>query len=467
MTNRFFNPDDQYCDAVALPYIGGGLYFYATGTDTPLNTYSDSTLLIANTNPVVLDEAGRPGSIFLQNLAYKVVLKDVDLNVIWTMDPVYTSDYSTIAQFITYAGDPNGHVAGTAGTGTIPSSVVWDRTNDVLYVATTTGSASTTVWTAVNPTNAANTSIVMPQGYLTLTSGTPIITGDVTAATAVYYTPFKGNLCPLYNGSSFVLFNFTEQTLTLTSSQAASAIYDVWAFSNSGTFTVGTGPAWTTATAGAGARGTGAGTTQLQLINGIYTNAVSMTVRNSSTTYTVAANQGTYLGSIFMDGSAGQVSCYRSWGSSRKWGVWNAYNRESIVLQAGDSTASWTYATATYRASNGASTNSLTVFCGLAEELAGIEFIQTVKSSVANTSTDMFVGIGVNSTTAVSGTIGESLFLSTQTIQIIGSLIAKYIQSPAIGINTFTSLEKGSVTAATQTFFGTQASMLLSARWMG
>src|SRR5689334_6597667 len=116
MSNRWFNPNEQLCDPTGAPYAGGTLSFYASGTSTPLATYSDSALSIANTNPVVLDSAGRAGSIFLQSLAYKVILADVNGNQIWTEDPVYTSDFSAAAQFASGSGNPNGVVAGSAGS---------------------------------------------------------------------------------------------------------------------------------------------------------------------------------------------------------------------------------------------------------------------------------------------------------------------------------------------------------------
>ena len=468
MANRLFSPDEQYCDEDGLPYAGGFLYFYASGTDTPLNTYSNRALSVANTNPVVLDSAGRAGAIFLQNLAYKVILKDSDANTIWTEDPVYSSDFSTDAQFLTYAGNPNGNVAGTAGSGTVDSSVIWDRTNNILYVCTTTGTSSTAVWTAVNPAASASAAVPLPGGYLTLTSATPIITGDVTAATAVYYTPFRGNQCPIYGGSSFSIFTFTEQTLTLVSAHAASTIYDIFAFSNSGVFTIGTGPAWTNSGAGTGARGSGAATTQLTLLNGIWVNAVSMTARNGNTTYTVDANQGTYLGSIFVDGSAGQVSCYRTWGSSRKWGVWNYYNRQPTYLLAGDSTATWNYNNATIRQSNGATTNSLTIFCGIAELATPISFSQriTMNTNAANAQ-PIYIGVGVNSTTAFSGQVGSlDLFNGSGTV-LITTVVARanYILAPSLGINTINMLEQGTATG-THTFQGTQSYMELTAQWL-
>ena len=76
-----------------------------------------------NTNPVVLDSSGRAGSIFLPNLKYKVVLapaNDTDprASPIWTIDPVYTSGVSTVAQVQAVNGNPNGQLAGMDGSAT-------------------------------------------------------------------------------------------------------------------------------------------------------------------------------------------------------------------------------------------------------------------------------------------------------------------------------------------------------------
>ena len=296
---------------------------------------------------------------------------------------------------------------------------------------------------------------VQPQGRLTLTSGAPVMNADVSAAAAVYYTPAIGNLCPIYNGSLFQMRSFAELTLTLqaNSNYAASAIYDCFIFDSSGTVTFGIGPAWSTATAGSGARGTGAGTTELQKINGIWTNKVQITARNAGSTYTVAANQGTYVGSIFMDASNGQVSAHVTYGQSRKWGLWNAYNRQPIALKAGDGTASWTYTSATFRPSNNSTANSLTVFAGLPEESFDVEFFQAMSAS----STQQ-VGIGWNSTTTTSGTRGGGGGASSQ-------MVARHVNVPAIGINTVTALE--SAISASITVAGTEASMLLLAEWRG
>lgn len=466
MANRFYSPDQQFLSNSGVPYAGGQLFFYATGTSTPLNTYSDSALTIANTNPVILDSNGQAGSVFLQNLAYKVVLEDVNNNQIWTQDPVYTSDYSAYAQFQAFNGNPNGFVAGTAGTvGTLPgTSVVWDYVHDVLYVATVTGNAATTVWTAVN-SNAATAFNVTPQGYLTLASdpNNPILTADVTAATAVYYTPYTGNQIPVYNGASFVVLTFTQLTLTLTSTQSLSTLYDCFVFSNSGVLTLVVGPAWSNSAGGTSARGTGASTTQLQRLNGLWVNAVQISGVNNTTTYTIPANQATYVGSILVDTTAGQVSCYRTWGQSRKWGVWNAYNRVPIYLQAGDSTSSWTYASGTIRPSNGNTSNSITVFAGLPEESYSIQFNQELSESGQTITGTM--GIGWNSTTTYSGTQGQ-LSISIATAVTVGANVPAYLlEAPALGVNVATSLEN--TANGTTSFLGTQSHMVLSAQYRG
>lgn len=485
MANRFFSPDQQFLSNSGVPYAGGKLFFYATGTSTPLNTYSDQALSIANTNPVVLDSNGQAGSIFLQNLAYKVVLEDVNNNQIWTMDPVYSSDYSSFAQFQPYAGNPNGKVAGVAGTqGALPgSSSVWDYVDNILYVCTTTGNAGAAVWTAVNAASAAAITPA-PQGYLTLSSdpNNPIATTDLISVGGVYYTPYVGNLVPVYNGSSFVSTTFSQLFLSFTASQAANSIYDVFVFSNSGVLTLVTGPAWTNSGSGTGARGTGAGTTQLQRLNGLWVNDVQISGKNGATTYTIPANTATYLGTIAMDSTSGQVSCILSLGQSRKWGVWNAYNRQSIQMQVSDNTTSWAYNTNTTRAANNNAANSLTTLVGLPEVYINATEQQRVQVITASGSTGGFaisgtavIGIGINTTTTISGTPGEvsmvfDLSVSTTSWQNVFSyqLITNVSVAPGpIGNNILTALELvPSSSGNTIAYFGA-ASMLMQATYLG
>jgi|SRR5580693_7373408 hypothetical protein len=481
MVQRYFNPDIQYSDGTGVPLSGGLLFFYVTGTSTKQNTYSDKALTIPNANPIVLDASGRAGTVFLQTLPYKTVLApandtDPPSSPIWTQDPVYSSDYSTVAQFQSVNGNPNGQLAGTAGSSTIPASVAWDYTNDILYVCTTTGTSTTAVWTAVNPATGASTTLPTPQGRLTLTTQTPVINTDVTAATTVYYTPYTGLLVPIYNGTNFVASSIvSELSLALVAAHAASNIYDFFIFSLSGVVTLGSGPSWSAGsggsiTAGSCARGTGAGGTALSRLNGTLTNAVSMTMTYgpSGATTTVAANRGTYVGSMFMDATNGQVSCYVSWGQTRKWGLWNAYNRTPITVQCGDSTASWPYNTGTIREANGSTANTIVIFSGLAEEPYTLNYTDVISSStVASSGLGIVIGIGFNTTTTFAGQQGSFQFSAgtpTNTNFVV-SMTGTYSPAPSLGINNVNALEKA--TNAGATMLGTTASMLLQAQWRG
>lgn len=157
MANRFSNPLPQYIDSAGNVYSGGKLYFYVTGTSTPTPTYSDSALTpeSANPNPLVLNSAGRiPDDVFLDpNVVYKIVLTDANDVTIWTADPVSDPAANVTAAFRIYAGDPNGAVAGSAGSvGGSSASVIFDIVNRTIWVCTTTGTATTAVWTQMGAT---------------------------------------------------------------------------------------------------------------------------------------------------------------------------------------------------------------------------------------------------------------------------------------------------------------------------
>jgi hypothetical protein len=317
----------------------------------------------------------------------------------------------------------------------------------------------------------------VPQGYLTLVSGTAVQTGDETAQTAVYYTPFVGSWAAVNTGSSLQPYQFSQMQLTLTSSQSANNIFDIFLAYNNGTPVIGTGPVWSTVTPGSGARGTGAGTTQISRdsVTGLWVNTVSMSLiwntGSGNTTITVPAGGGVYLGSLYMDATNGQISNYVSIGDNyaatigRKWGVWNAYNRQPLVLQVTDSTASWGYSGNTGpQPSNNSAANSLMVFCGLAEESAIISGRQKVGSNAsANAAT---LGVGVNSTSVIStSSYSPAILYGVATQQV--PLTSYYAAPPTLGLNKYTSLEQASFGSGTLTFFGTAVNFLVTAQWRG
>ncbi|CAB4152108.1 Pectate lyase superfamily protein [uncultured Caudovirales phage] len=80
----------QFFDNDGRPLSGGLLYTYAAGTSTPLATYTTANGNIANSNPIVMDAAGRPPQeIWLTDtFAYKFVLKDANSVLIATWDNI-------------------------------------------------------------------------------------------------------------------------------------------------------------------------------------------------------------------------------------------------------------------------------------------------------------------------------------------------------------------------------------------
>lgn len=217
-------------------------------------------------------------------------------------------------------------------------------------------------WTQVNTSSGSGSStIVKPQGRLTLTSGTPVLAADTTAQGTVYYTPYEGNLVPIYSGSAFAMSAFTERSLTLNiTDNVSGSLYDVFIYNNAGTLTLGTGPAWSSTTS----RGTGAGTTELQMLNGIWTNKNAITLRAGGVSLgSQAANTCTYLGSIYCTANGQTGMSFRpaaaAGGTANVLGVFNAFNRVAYSAYARDNTTSWSAASAgVWQALNAGATGS-------------------------------------------------------------------------------------------------------------
>ena len=81
----------QFFSNDGLPLNAGKLYTYQAGSTTPLTTFTDSSGLIANTNPIILGTDGRPPStIWLtEGFFYKFVLANSSNVTIQTYDNLY------------------------------------------------------------------------------------------------------------------------------------------------------------------------------------------------------------------------------------------------------------------------------------------------------------------------------------------------------------------------------------------
>jgi hypothetical protein len=81
---QFFNND-------GLPLNAGKIFTYQAGSTTPLSTFTDSSGLIANTNPIILGTDGRPPSTIWmsEGFFYKFVLTTSADVTIQTYDNIY------------------------------------------------------------------------------------------------------------------------------------------------------------------------------------------------------------------------------------------------------------------------------------------------------------------------------------------------------------------------------------------
>jgi hypothetical protein len=81
----------QFFSNDGLPLAAGKLQTFQAGSTTPLATFTDSSGLIANTNPIILGTSGRPPeTIWLSDgFFYKFVLSDANDVVIQTYDNLY------------------------------------------------------------------------------------------------------------------------------------------------------------------------------------------------------------------------------------------------------------------------------------------------------------------------------------------------------------------------------------------
>lgn len=74
-------PELQFCDADGKPYAGGSIATYVPGTTTPKATWVDPGEAALNSNPIILDAAGR--CIIYGDGAYRLILRDAAGNLIY------------------------------------------------------------------------------------------------------------------------------------------------------------------------------------------------------------------------------------------------------------------------------------------------------------------------------------------------------------------------------------------------
>ena len=235
------------------------------------------------------------------------------------------------------------------------------------------GSVITVYGIGGSPT--ATMPLTTPQGRLTLTSGSPVMTADATAQGTIYYDNYVGNLLPVGG----IMYRVGELSDVLNATAHVSTnLYDDFAYNSSGTIALCTGPAWTNSTTRSAA---------ISLSNGIWTNSASLTctISGGSTTTTIAPAQATYLGTFYAtaNGQTGMAfhPAAASGGSNAILGLWNAYNRVRITSTSVDSFGTWTFTTNAWRQCDNSASNRVTWVDGLGISTAKGYLSETVTTS--------------------------------------------------------------------------------------
>lgn len=300
------------------------------------------------------------------------------------------------------------------GNGT--SAVTMVSPSTAGYVLTSNGTGS-------DPSFQAVSGGVIPGNCnlrLTLISGTAVMTSDQTAKTNIYATPYNGNNCSFYNGSSaWTSLSFSETTLSL-SGLTSNTNYDVFGYNNSGTMAV-EALSWSSSSARA---------TALVLQDGVWVKSGATTRR--------------YLGSFRTTNTTGQTEFSgftgtpAAGGTEAKLFLFNAQNRVRFTAYSRDSTDSWTHA-ATWRNANNSATMRVSYITGLADQDLAASY-----SCLAAGGTTTAVGVGVNGSSNYTGDSGvEGAITST--------IRGTWRGQSAIGLNYVQALEYSS---GTGTFYG-------------
>lgn len=241
VVNRFVFPVAQLLKSDGTPAANWVFTFYISGSSTLASVYSDITL-DTPVNALELNSYGAPDvDIFLDpDVNYKLIITDDTGATIFTYNNVRDFTRNSPAHFQIYAGNPNGNVAGTAGTvGGSPADAIFDTTNGIIWICTTTGTAGTTVWTNVSAALSGAvsfTGVLSPASFSTQQDN--YNPPDLATASTIRFNPGADSdvtgLAGGANGREITLVNTsTTYRVTLRNENADSDVAKRFLFPNS------------------------------------------------------------------------------------------------------------------------------------------------------------------------------------------------------------------------------------------
>lgn len=359
---------------------------------------------------------------------------------------------------------------------------------------------------------------INPGGRLTLTTGVPITTSDVTGASTIYYTPCESDVIPLWDGNDWVPTQFTERSLAL-SGLTASRPYDVFGTLSGGALTLSAlGWASSTVTITIASPGVVSWTAhglqngdrvQLQttgaLPTGLVVNTDYFVVNRATDTFQLSATSGgsainttgsqsgthtavsqttratalawhhgrrvksgtpadLYLGTFRTTGtnttedSEGGVTTQ----VGGKRFLFNAYNQVRRAIAVLELANFWSYTTNAWRGANNATgtANAVEFVAGLESVFVDAEVTGSLYMNANGGSSQAAMALGLNTRAAPSGPSGIARL---DTVAGHMMLVGKVSRYAPIGYNQLNWIENGGgLTAGSVSFVGDNGATLIS-----
>jgi len=474
-------------DDAGHPISGALIWTYLAGTSTPTPTWTDVGLTTPNTNPIVADSAGRWNAYLSPGASYKFVFQDAGGGSIRVVDPVPSIPTSsanvdatgvagealTAGQVVYLSDGSGGKTAGwwykadpanpssctTPQVGVAPSPIASGATGSIRLLGVVGGLSSLSIGTSyfvgaggaltgapaglrrlIGVADSVSSIVVSPNPplvketlawandfRLSLATGTPVPTTDITGANAtmVYLTPYTGNRLDVPDGSVTVNpIRYIASELSLAVPATTATMYDIFAYANGATPAIEL-LAWTNDT----------------------TRATAI-VRNGGRWVKSGDATRLYLGSVRTGSVSGQ-----SEDSVSKRYLWNLYNPVTRALSRIEATASWNYSVATWRQANASTSNQIEIVVGVAERTLTLGLTVYAQNSAGGQ--PVAVAIGQDSTTAPMGQLVGG-YLATITGGVSYEVTAAAAVMPAVGRHFYAWLEQA-VAGTTTTWIGTSA----------
>lgn len=187
MATGILTPWPRYTvlNAAGKPISGALLNTYIAGTTTPIATYTDVALTVANANPIVANSSGQIGPVFLTpGSSYKFVFTNPDASSLYSQDNIAAG-----------GGATNNDIIGTFGEAITAGQTV--------YLSDGSGGKTAGLWYKADSTNTYSSTTpevgMAPASVASLGVGTIRIAGSVTGLTGLtvgtsYYVSTAGTL---------------------------------------------------------------------------------------------------------------------------------------------------------------------------------------------------------------------------------------------------------------------------------